>query len=52
MADKKIIEVENDIRDIINWLVIFQEEYGIDEEAVDVLRAKLEKLAKKVGGLK
>jgi len=52
MADKKIIDVENDIRNIINWLAVFKEEYGIDEEAVDVLRQKLEKVAEKVGNLK
>ena len=52
MADKKVIDVENDIRDLVNWLAVFQEEYGIDEEAVDVLRQKFERLAKKVSTLK
>jgi len=52
MLNKKIVDVENDIRDIINWLAAFQEEYDIAEEAVNVLRSKLEKLAKKVGSLK
>ena len=52
MLDKKIVEVEDDIRDLVNWLAVFQEEYDIAEEAVSVLRQKLEKLAKKVGTLK
>lgn len=49
MPKNNVVAVEDDIRDIINWLAVFQEEYSIAEEAVDVLRDKLEKLAKKVG---
>jgi len=41
------VEIENEIRNIINWLAVFKEEYGIPEEAVSVLREKLEELAKK-----
>ncbi|MBW3023215.1 hypothetical protein KY308_03865 [Candidatus Woesearchaeota archaeon] len=43
-----VAELENKIRDIINWLAVFQEEYGIADEAVNVLREKLEELAKQV----
>ena len=46
MTDKSV-ELVDSIRDIINWLAVFQEEYGIAEEAVEVLRDKLEELAKK-----
>ena len=41
------VGIENDIRDIVNWLAVFKEEYGIADEAVNVLREKLEALARK-----
>ena len=41
------VGIENDIRDIVNWLAVFKEEYGIPDDAVDVLKEKLEALAKK-----
>jgi len=43
----KSVSLENDIRDIINWIAVFKEEYGIADEATDVLRDKLESLARK-----
>ncbi|MEM4336601.1 MAG: hypothetical protein QXG86_01200 [Candidatus Woesearchaeota archaeon] len=49
---KSVVKMENEIRDIINWLAVFKEEYDIPEEAVVVLRGKLEKLAKKISLLK
>ncbi len=41
------VGIENEIRDIVNWLAVFKEEYGIADEAVDVLKEKLEELARK-----
>jgi len=46
-AVKISVSIENDIRDIVNWLAVFKEEYDIPREAVSVLRAKLEALARK-----
>jgi len=46
-AAKISVSIENDIRDIVNWLAVFKEEYDIPREAVSVLRAKLEALARK-----
>lgn len=46
-GSKLSVSIENDIRDIINWLAVFKEEYDIPREAVSVLRAKLEALARK-----
>ncbi len=44
---EKSVELENEIRNTINWLAVFKEEYGIADEAVEVLRKKLEELAQK-----
>jgi hypothetical protein len=46
-GSKTSVLIENDIRDIINWLAVFKEEYGIADEAVAVLRQKLVDLARK-----
>ncbi len=46
-VSKASVSIENDIRDIVNWLAVFKEEYDIPREAVSVLRAKLEALARK-----
>lgn len=59
MAEKKLCmtyeqveAIEGEIRDIINWLEVFKEEYDLPAEAEKVLRKKLEALAKKVGNAK
>ena len=47
----KVEAVEDEIRDIINWVAVFETEYGLDKEVVDQLRAKLESLSKKVSDI-
>ena len=47
----KIKAIENEIRDIINWIAVFEEEYELEKEVVDTLRKKLEIVANKVGSL-
>lgn len=51
METQKIKEIENDIRDLINWVKVFEEEYNLEGEVVDQLRTKLEQIAKKVASL-
>jgi hypothetical protein len=48
---EKIKEVEDQIRDIINWIVVFEDGYSVPKEVVDTLRSKLEEVAGKVGSL-
>ena len=43
--------VQNEIRDIINWISVFKEEYELEEEVVDKLRGRLEKLSQMVDEL-
>ena len=43
--------VEDEVRNTINWLSVFAEEYDIPEEAVNKLREKLEDIAKKAAEL-
>ena len=52
MTQKEQIKaIENEIRDTINWLSVLQEEYDIDDDAVDSVRERLHKIARKVGQL-
>ena len=48
---KKTTAVEDEIRDIINLIAVFEKEYDLDAEVVKTLRKKLEKIAKMVGNL-
>ena len=53
----KIKEAENAIRDLINWIEVWNLEEvqegtkKIEDETVNELKAKLEDLAKKISGL-
>ncbi len=47
--DDAFEEVENEIRDLINWIKVFEEEYDLPVEVVNQLRARLEKVAEKLG---
>ncbi len=54
VEDKCILgirEVENSLRDMMNWIAVFAQEYSIPEEAVTKLREKIEEIAKKAGDI-
>lgn len=44
-----IREVENSLRDLMNWIAVFAEEYDLPEEAKETLYGKIEEIAKKAG---
>lgn len=44
-------DVEDEIRDIINWVAVFENEYDMPKEAVETLMNRLHEVAKKVGWL-
>ena len=52
MDYNKVKEAEDGIRDIINWVKVFEEEYGLDAEVVNTLVTRLEDVAKKIGAAK
>lgn len=52
MDYNKVKEIEDEIRDIINWVKVFEEEYGLDAEVVNALITRLENIAKKIGAAK
>ena len=43
--------IENEIRDILNWISVFEEEYDLEHEIVEQLRQRLSGVARKVGNL-
>jgi len=47
--DTTFKEVENEIRDTINWIKVFEEEYDLPAEVVNQLRERLEGIATKLG---
>ena len=53
-----LTEAENAVRDLINWVEVWNLEEieggvkKIEDSAVDELKAKLEEIAKKVSGMK
>ncbi len=49
ISDDAIKEVENEIREIINWIAVFETEYKLPAEVVQQLRTRLEGIASKLG---
>ena len=47
--DETFKEVGDEIRDIINWIKVFEEEYNLPAEVVTQLRSRLEAIAQKMG---
>lgn len=47
--DAALKEIEDNIRNTINWIKIFEEEYNLPKEVVDELRKRLEGIATKLG---
>jgi hypothetical protein len=46
--DNVLKEVEDEIRDTINWIAVFNEEYDLPKEVVEQLRGRLEDIASKL----
>jgi len=49
VSDETFQEVGNEIRDTINWIKVFEEEYDLPAEVVQQLRERLEGIATKLG---
>ncbi len=49
VEDATFKEVADEIRDIINWIKVFEEEYKLPAEVVSQLRTRLESIAGKLG---
>lgn len=49
VEDATFKEVANEVRDIINWIKVFEEEYDLPAEVVNQLRTRLEGVAEKLG---
>ncbi|MBD3319443.1 hypothetical protein GF342_06070 [Candidatus Woesearchaeota archaeon] len=43
--------VENELKDLLNWVSVFEDEYDLDKEVVDKLKDKLRNVAEKVGNI-
>ena len=44
-------EIENDLRDMKNWVFVFAKQYELSDEARDMLHEKIDEVAQKVGKL-
>lgn len=44
-------EIEDELREIINWVAVFEQEYDIPAEVSDTLLKRLHNIAQKVGWL-
>ncbi|MBI2564608.1 hypothetical protein HYV79_01310 [Candidatus Woesearchaeota archaeon] len=48
----EIKNVENELRDLMNWVAVFEQEYDLPREVVDKLLNKIHSIAKKIGWLR
>lgn len=51
-CDKSIKDVENALRDMMNWVAVFAGEYNVAKEAVDKLNEKIQEIAQLAGNIK
>ncbi|MBI4441075.1 hypothetical protein HY639_02825 [Candidatus Woesearchaeota archaeon] len=51
MHKDKLREAQSDIRDLINWVKVFEEEYDLEKEVVETLCSRLEKVSKTIATL-
>ncbi len=42
---EKLREVQGEIRELINWVKVFEEEYDLEKEVVDTLCNRLKKIS-------
>ncbi|MBD3309701.1 hypothetical protein GF351_00625, partial [Candidatus Woesearchaeota archaeon] len=49
ISDSDMKEIENEIRDLINWVKVFETEYDLPAEVVQKLTSRLSGLATKLG---
>jgi len=42
-------QINNELRDLNNWIAIFEEEYDLPQEVVLQLQQKLQSISKKLG---
>ncbi len=47
----QIKAVENELKDLQNWVSVFEDEYDLDAEVVTKLREKIRSVALKVGNI-
>jgi len=48
MHKETLREAQSDIRDLINWVKIFEEEYDLEKEVITTLCSRLKKLSEKL----
>ena len=48
---QELKSIEDDVRDIINWVNVFETEYDLPKEVVDKLLERLHNVARRVGWL-
>ena len=47
--DNSFKEAADELRDIVNWIAVFEQEYQLPGEVVQQLKTKLEGVANKLG---
>ena len=48
IKDETLTKITDEIRDTINWISVFEDEYNLPAEVVDELRKRLEDIAIKL----
>ncbi len=48
----EVQKVEDEIRDLMNWVAVFEKEYDLPKEVVETLHSKLHNIAQRIGWLK
>lgn len=51
MHNEKLREVQGEIRDLMNWVKVFEDEYDLQKDVVDILRSRLQKISATLSNL-
>jgi hypothetical protein len=49
LSNKKLKEAEDELRELMNWVSVFNTEYDLPAEVVEKLQKKLQKVSKIIG---
>lgn len=49
MDEQNFKKATNELREILNWIAVFEEQYNLPNEVVSQLRDRLEKVANLLG---
>ncbi len=52
MNSDEVKKIEDELRDLMNWVAVFEKEYDLPREVIDTLYNKIHSIAQRIGWLR